>query len=140
MHPVGWDREDRTYYYFSGDRLYRRTDPPLPVEKAKPKSTSKKAQAQRRKSRQSKRRKTIASDDEDTEMGELDETQNGTIVDDTVVVQASDEQDPEKIDTYGGYKFECVAVTLDEYNAFLAHIEIFYSSQNFLNSMDMFCF
>lgn len=123
VHPVGWDRHDRTYYKFAGERLYRRTDPPIPEPvKTKAKYTSKKAQAQRRRERASKRRKVVESDDNDTEMGDVDETLNDSLLDDENV-QTPIEEDPEKINTFGDYKFECVAVSLDDYKSFIATME-----------------
>lgn len=79
------------------NRLYRRTDPPLPAPrkpaKQKPKSRSTRA------SRASKRRKVAAADEEEEpEKANEGEDQNGEI------------------------KWECVAVTLSEYNEFLGSI------------------
>ncbi|KAK5091725.1 hypothetical protein LTR05_001910 [Lithohypha guttulata] len=126
-HPVGWDRQDRTYYDFQfARRLYRRTDPPIPepTKKTKSKYTSKKAQSQRRQSRASKRRKISDAEDGDTEMGDAEDTMDETKIEDetTIMKPQQEEDDPEKLDTFGGYKFECVAVTLEDYNAFLATI------------------
>ena len=125
MHPVGWDRHDRTYFKFDDERLYRRTDPPIPEPiKAKAKYTSKKSQSQRRQQRSSKRRKTVESDGDDADMGDADETMGVTQPEDgdTSMLPPAEEEDPEKVDTFGEYKWECVAVSLDEYNDFLASI------------------
>ena len=103
----------------SGDRLYRRTDPPLPTDKAKSKYTSKKAQSQRRRARASKRRKVnTAADEDDSDPAEVDETLNETALDDTTIVAHEKDIGPETINTYGDYKWECVAVTFTEYNEF----------------------
>lgn len=115
MEELGWDREERSYYVLDDSRLYRRTEPPLPVaSKAKSKSNTLKAQAARR--RASKRRRIEAS--ETPEMKEEDmsmATGNNTsedLLDNCLVV-----------DTFGGYKWECVAVTSDQYQDFLKAIE-----------------
>lgn len=125
-HPAGWDRQDRVYYKLSGNRLYRRTDPPIPEpSKSKPKLkyTSKKAQAQRRKSRSSKRRKVNDSDDADTELADADETTNDVQLDgETTLDQSIADTDPEKLNTYGELRWECIAITLDEFNSFMATI------------------
>lgn len=113
MEPFGWDSQEREYYVLDDNRMYRRTEPPLPaVPKAKPKSNSIKARAARR--RAGKRRKveeeidSEAPDDEDT--SQLDTTQ-------------LEEENNTELDTYGGYKWECVAVKLDDFNEFLDSIK-----------------
>ncbi|KAK5947135.1 hypothetical protein PMZ80_001282 [Knufia obscura] len=120
-HPAGWDRQDRIYYKLNGNRLYRRTDPPIPEptkQKPKAKSTSKK-----RKSRSSKRRKLDESEDADTEMADADDTMNETQVDGDATVEPSiANSDPEKLNTYGDLKWELVAMTLDDFNSFIATI------------------
>jgi len=128
MHPYGWDREDREYFLLSGVRLYRRTAPPIPepepLRKPKGKYGSKKAQAQRRRERTSKRRKVTESPDPDTEVNDADETVNETQLDgETSARNPFDEVDPLRADTLGGYKWECMACSLDEYNAFTASMQ-----------------
>jgi hypothetical protein len=102
--------DDCQYYLLDDNRLYRRTDPPLPPpEPPKPKSTSKKAQAAKRKS---KRRKV------ESETPEVEESE---LVDgDTVMteVEAQEEVSSADIDTFGGFKWECVAITLADYQEF----------------------
>lgn len=127
MHPYGWDREDREYFLLRGTRLYRRTAPPIPepeTRKTKTKYTSKKAQAQRRRERASKRRKIVESSDADTDVNDVDDTINETQVDgETSPPNPYDETDPLSIDTLSGYKWECMACSLDEYNAFCASMQ-----------------
>lgn len=107
----------------SGDRLYRRTDPPLPIDKPKSKYTSKKAQTQRRKARSSKRRRVSAAvEEEDSEAVEADETLDETVLEDTMVVNSEKEIDPETVKTFGEYKWECIAVTYAEYTEFMAQL------------------
>lgn len=113
MEPFGWDSEEREYYVLDDNRMYRRTEPPIPVvPKAKPKSNSIKARAARR--RASKRRRvddeveSEAQEDEDT--SQLDTTQ-------------VEEKSSSEVDTYGGYKWECVAITLNDFNEFLESIK-----------------
>lgn len=86
------------------NRLYRRTDPPLPPAKsAKPKANSVKARAA---ARASKRRRVSLAESSDVQEGE--EEENG------------DKQ--EEGDTFGGMKWECLAITLEEYQDFLGSI------------------
>jgi hypothetical protein len=102
--------DDCQYYLLDDNRLYRRTDPPIPPpEPPKPKSTSKKAQAAKRKS---KRRKV------ESETPEVEEPEG--VEGDTVItgVEAQEEASSADIDTFGGFKWECVAITLADYQEF----------------------
>ncbi|KAJ5183649.1 hypothetical protein N7492_001265 [Penicillium capsulatum] len=95
IEEFGYDREGRAYYVLDDNRLYRRTDPPIPTTqrpKKKPKSRSS------RNSRASKRASRAAVEEE-TEEENQDPADSAT-------------GDPEP-------KWECVAVTLTEYNEFL---------------------
>ena len=73
----------------------------------------------------SKRRKVAAeSEDEDTEMA--DDELNETAIDDTEEqprTERSGDKDPETVNTYGEYKWECVAIALDEFNNFISMIK-----------------
>jgi DNA-directed RNA polymerase len=78
--------------------LYRRSDPPIPAAApAKPKAKSKKARAA---ARSSKRRRVSTRSEADNE----EETENG--------------QDASE-DPSGGFKWECIAVSLPEYQEFI---------------------
>lgn len=127
IHPYGWDRHDRTYFLFSPERLYRRTDPPIPepeTKTTKAKYTSKKGKTQRRGGRTSKRRKIEESEEDDTAMGEADETMDEPKAEDeTTMAHVEEAEDPTQLNTFGDYKLECIAITLDEYNEFLGTIE-----------------
>ena len=107
IEPFGWDAEDRTYFLLDDNRLYRRTDPPPTPVLWKPKKNSKKAKAALR---ASKRRKVSEAAEDDSEPGE----------EAAVDTQVNGHQED---DTFGGMKWECVAVTLDEFNAFITSIE-----------------
>lgn len=112
MEELGWDRDERSYFVLDDNRLYRRTEPPLPPAatakpKAKPKASTKKAQAARR--RASKRRRV-----EEIESPEPEEHEEE---------QPQPEEDnggasSTEVDTYGGFKWECLAITLTEYQEF----------------------
>ncbi|TAQ88317.1 hypothetical protein B7494_g3340 [Chlorociboria aeruginascens] len=105
VEAYGWDSDDRTYIVLDDDRLYRRTDPPLPPPPApKPKKNSKKAKAALR---ASKRRKVSDAAD-----GEADHPEPPTI-DNTI----------REDDGFGGMTWECIAVTVDELNAFIKSLE-----------------
>ncbi|KAK8252217.1 hypothetical protein IWZ00DRAFT_265409 [Phyllosticta capitalensis] len=102
VEEFGWDKDDRTYYLLDDDRLYRRSAQPLPPPpraKPKPKPEPKKTRG----TRASKRRRLSTTDDESAAEEE----------------PAVDESAPQELETFGGMTWECVAVTLDEYNDFI---------------------
>ncbi|KIW18765.1 hypothetical protein PV08_03054 [Exophiala spinifera] len=106
IEEFGYDGDDRQYYLLDDNRFYRRTDPPPPpVPKAKPKANSKKAIAARR--RESKRRR-LEAELEDT----ADEHHEGN---DESHMADEKTQEPWEIDTFGGFKWECIAITLTDY-------------------------
>ncbi|KAL9038689.1 MAG: hypothetical protein Q9180_002981 [Flavoplaca navasiana] len=108
VEEIGYDKRERFYYVLDDNRLYRRTDPPLPPPPApKPKANSKKAKAA---ARASKRRKT-----KDFQDSENDDEQDTTV----------DHQVEEAIEghSFAGRTWECIAVTLTEYKDFLDSIK-----------------
>jgi len=108
IEPFGWDSEDRTYIVLDDNRLYRRTDPPPPPPPApKPKKNSKKGKASRR---ASKRRKVSEAVESETEQADDAEPEDNGIVE-------------KEDDGFGGMVWECIAVTLDEFNAFTASLD-----------------
>ncbi|RMZ82775.1 hypothetical protein DV738_g1492, partial [Chaetothyriales sp. CBS 135597] len=108
MEELGYDRDERQYYVFDDNRLYRRTEPPLPPPpKTKPKANSKKGMAARRLARKRRRieeSETPASpnDESRTEPDEVGRPVSGTPA-------GAD------VDTFGGFKWECLAITLADY-------------------------
>jgi hypothetical protein len=115
VEELGWDREERSYYVLDDSRLYRRTEPPLPAApKAKPKANTLKAQAARR--RANKRRRV-----ETSETPELKDEEE------SMMVGSKSTDDPQngdsQLETFGGYKWECVAVTSEQYQDILKSIE-----------------
>lgn len=98
IEELGYDSEDRYYYVLDDNRLYRLTYPPIPPPKSQPKSKSRSARASRASKR--KRASGAAAD------GDSDEAN----------VYAND--DTEK-DPMEGMKWECIAVTMSEYQGFL---------------------
>ncbi|KAJ5707051.1 hypothetical protein N7488_006852 [Penicillium malachiteum] len=99
IEEFGYDREGRSYYVLDDNRLYRRTEPaipPPPRPKKKPKSRSSRA------SRASRRVSGLAAEEHDEDENKTD-TANG---------DSGEDQ----------YKWECIAVTLPEYQAFLETI------------------
>jgi hypothetical protein len=127
MDPIGWDKEDRSYYVLDDNRMYRRTDarppPPLPVAtpKPKPKAKSKKAVKPRpRGTRSSKRFKPESEpEDEDEEMVDAE----GGAQDETVATIGADDDDREHGDFgFTSNTWECVAITLEDYQEFLSTI------------------
>ncbi|KAI9738941.1 MAG: hypothetical protein M1818_005255 [Claussenomyces sp. TS43310] len=108
IEPFGWDSEDRTYIVLDDNRLYRQTEPPPPPPvAAPPKKNSKKAKAAMRASKRRKLSEAVMSEDED-KIGHAHEKHDQT-----------NEED----DGLGGMKWECLAVTLEELNSFIASIE-----------------
>lgn len=107
IEPFGWDSDDRTYFVLDDNRLYRRTDPPPPPRPAaRPKKNSKKAKAAARASKRRKFSEPMESEaepmsDADAEEHAADDGSRG----------------------FGGMKWECIAVTLDDFNTFLSSIE-----------------
>jgi hypothetical protein len=114
VEELGWDRVDRSYYVLDDSRLYRRTDPPLPAApKAKPKANTLKAQAARR--RASKRRRTEGSDSLQMNDEDSDLRSNS--------VPAGDLFPGDHLaDSFGGFTWECIAVSSEQYQEFLQGI------------------
>ncbi|KAK5201875.1 hypothetical protein LTR16_001153 [Cryomyces antarcticus] len=105
MEPLGWDSDERSLFVLDDDRLYRKTDAPLPAPP--PKSKAKPKTKKGRKGRTSKRRKISATGSERDD--EEEEAQAAATV----------EESPVEDDGFGGATWECLAVTLEEYNTFL---------------------
>lgn len=127
MDPIGWDKEDRSYYVLDDNRMYRRTDarppPSLPVAtpKPKPKAKSKKAVKPRpRGTRSSKRFKAESEpEDEDEEMVDAE----GGAQDETVATIGAEDDEREHGDFgFTSNTWECIAITLEDYQQFLATI------------------
>lgn len=110
INEIGYDREDRYYFVLDDNRLYRRTEaaspPPSPP---KPKAKSKKA---RPANRATKRRRTreaeVFAHSDDDEKHDNEEKD----------IDASKQDD----DGFGGRRWECIAITLSEYQDFLQAI------------------
>jgi DNA-directed RNA polymerase len=106
IEELGYDRDDRLYYVLDDNRLYRRTDPPIPAPlPPKPKANSKKARAA---ARAAKRRRVSEATQAKEEDGD----------DASIVAEQESKEDPD-----GGYKWECIAVTLAEYQTFIESIQ-----------------
>ncbi|KAK0633364.1 hypothetical protein B0T14DRAFT_65032 [Immersiella caudata] len=105
IEPYGWDQDDRTYIVLDDNRIYRLTEAPPPAPK--PKKNTKKAQAARR---SSKRRRVSAAISSDAEDAGDEESEHGA---------PAETED----DGLGGMKWECVAVTLDEVQQFVASLK-----------------
>lgn len=101
IEELGYDSEDRYYYVLDDNRLYRLTFPPIPPPKSQPKSRSRNARAMRA----SKRRRVSEAAGEDS---------------DEANTNASGDSAKDPMD---GMKWECIAVTLAEYQGFLNTIQ-----------------
>lgn len=109
IEELGYDKHERYYFVLDDNRLYRRTDPPPPpppAPKAKAKSKKGKAAA-----RASKRRKII----------EAEESENDA--DNDMPAEDGNAGPNEKDDDFGGRKWECIAVSLGQYQEFLESIQ-----------------
>lgn len=103
IEPMGWDSDDRTYFVLDDNRVYRMTDAPLEVPPPKKKSKS-----SRKSGRASKRRRVSAAQ-------AAAEAEDSDAQDSELAVQPEAEDDG-----FGGIKWECLAVTLDEVRNLIA--------------------
>ena len=108
MEPQGWDAEDRAYFVLDDDRLYRQTDAPLPPTPVKAKSRGQPKPKHAKATRSNKRRKitrTVVDTDDER---------------DEVAVAHEPDHKPEPVDDgFGGKKWECIAITLEDYQEVL---------------------
>ncbi|KAF2761828.1 hypothetical protein EJ05DRAFT_186119 [Pseudovirgaria hyperparasitica] len=107
IEPFGWDAEQLTYFVLDDNRLYRQTPAPLPLP---PKAKSKAKTKKRKSLRASKRRRVVETEDEETSDTEL--------VDDNTTEEQEKPTEPDD-DGFGGMKWECLAVTREDYSRFL---------------------
>jgi hypothetical protein len=120
IEPLGWDREERSYFVLDDDRLYRKTDPaPPPEEAPKPKVKAKAKPKARKGRRQSKRIKVSHDEYEDEEVDEEATEVNG----DETELKEEKTLVPEGDEGLGGSTWECLAVSFEEYKAFLETIQ-----------------
>ncbi|KAK3695183.1 hypothetical protein B0T22DRAFT_488566 [Podospora appendiculata] len=112
IEPYGWDSDDRTYFVLDDNRIYRLTEaPPPPI---KPKKGSKKARASLR---ASKRRRVSTAAASDTDEAEEEPSA-------TAAAGPAPKPEPEpEDDGFGGMKWECIAVNLEEVRKFLSTIQ-----------------
>lgn len=98
IEPYGWDRHDRVYYVLDDNRIYRFTEPELITPQPQPKRIK-----HYRTGRRASKRQRIASSSEDGDDEASDSRQQPS-------------QLPEN--GLGGGTWECVAITLQETQAF----------------------
>jgi hypothetical protein len=131
MDPIGWDKEDRSYYVLDDNRMYRRTDarppPPSPVAtpkpKAKAKSKAKKpAKPKTRGTRSSKRIKVDSEPEEEDEDETMVDAENVEQDETTVVLGAEANEREDGEFGFTANTWECIAITLEDYQEFLATI------------------
>jgi hypothetical protein len=101
MEPTGWDSQDRVLFVLDDNRMYRRTDPPPPPQpkKAAAKSKSKKGKG----ARASKRQKVSTPEPEEP-------------------IEEKAQPDAVEDDGLGGMRWECLCVTLEDYQEYLNSI------------------
>ncbi|KAL8734786.1 MAG: hypothetical protein Q9181_003047 [Wetmoreana brouardii] len=108
IEEIGYDKQERYYFVLDDNRLYRRTEPPPPPPPApKPKANSRKAKAAARASKRRKTNESQPTEQEDEQEATVEDGVNGTMGE----------------DGFGGRKWECLAVTLNDYNDFLESIK-----------------
>ena len=133
IEPCGWDRDDRTYFVLDDNRLYRQSNPPVDIlNSPKPKKSAKPADSHITKAklksrppptrgiRASKRLKTDHHDrpqeyQKEEEIGEDNDVDMEHEI-------TSGEHSKEEEATFGDMNWECIAITLEEYQEFLSGI------------------
>ncbi|KAL9069459.1 MAG: hypothetical protein Q9161_005510 [Pseudevernia consocians] len=111
IEEIGYDKHERYYFVLDDNRLYRRTDPPPPPPPPPPHKAKAKSKKGRAAARASKRRKTIDADES------ANDADNDTLAEDGGA-GVNDEDDG-----FGGRKWECIAITLGQYQEFLESIQ-----------------
>ncbi|OHE91753.1 PHD-finger domain-containing protein, partial [Colletotrichum orchidophilum] len=95
IEPIGWDKDDRTYFVLDDNRVYRMTEPPNPP------TPKKRPKAAKYGSRSNKRRRVSAPNEAD----HADQSANES----TDVVADTTEDN-----SLGSMKWECLAVSLED--------------------------
>jgi hypothetical protein len=131
MDPIGWDKEDRSYYVLDDNRMYRRTDarppPPSPVATPKPKvkaksKAKKPAKPKTRGTRSSKRIKVDSEPEDEDEDETMVDAENIAHDETTVVLGAEADEKEDGEFGFTANTWECIAITLEDYQEFLATI------------------
>ncbi|GKT39954.1 reticulocyte-binding protein 2 a [Colletotrichum spaethianum] len=103
IEPIGWDKDDRTYFVLDDNRVYRMTEPP-----PKPATPKKKSKVTKYGSRSNKRRRVSGTNG----TGEAEHSVNEPA--DEVASTAPED------DGLGGMKWECLAVSLEDVQGIIA--------------------
>ncbi|CAA9958368.1 PHD multi-domain protein [Pyrenophora teres f. maculata] len=105
MEPTGWDSQERSLFVLDDNRMYRLTDPPPPPEPAKAKS---KPKPKKSKGSRSSKRQKVSTPELEGPVGEE---------------YATAEQETQEADSgLGGKKWECICVTLEDYQEYMNNI------------------
>ncbi|KAG8626058.1 hypothetical protein KVT40_006459 [Elsinoe batatas] len=127
IEPFGYDSEDRDYFVLDDSRLYRRTNVPIPPTPTKPKAKPKpkakaksKAKPRTKPTRSSKRIK-LSTPEAESEAEEDEKMVDDTELDGEVKIDPATNE-TEEDDGLGGMKWQCIAITMDEYQDFLESI------------------
>lgn len=105
MEPTGWDSEDRVLYVLDDNRLYRQTEPPPPPE---PKKTKAKPKPKKSRGTRASKRQKVSTPEPEELVEEDDES-------------TEQKKEPED-DGFGGMKWECICVTLEDYQEYMGSI------------------
>jgi hypothetical protein len=112
IEPFGWDKDERIYYVLDDNRLYRRTDaspPPEEPTKPKVKAKSKKGRSTRSNKRRRVSRTIPETSPEDEDDEPVKEDRNGV----------DEEPEPPRMDAFAYKEWELIAISMDEYAAFI---------------------
>lgn len=113
MEPTGWDSQDRVLFVLDDNRMYRRTDVPTPPPTQKTKAKAKPKAKKPKGTRSSKRQKASTPESEDSAEDEQTGADQG----------ADQEQAQVEDDGFGGMKWECICVTLEDYQDYMTAIK-----------------
>ncbi|KAK1598079.1 PHD-finger domain-containing protein [Colletotrichum navitas] len=102
IEPIGWDKDDRTYFVLDDNRVYRMTEPP-----SKPMTPKKKSKVARYGSRSNKRRRVSAANGTDETYQSVDNP-------------ADDDVSAPEDNGLGGMRWECIAVSLEDVRGIIA--------------------
>ncbi|ROT37025.1 hypothetical protein SODALDRAFT_380509 [Sodiomyces alkalinus F11] len=107
IEPMGWDRQDRTYFVLDDNRVYRLSEP-----LAQPPLSRKKTKTSRRALRASKRRHS-SNTNNTADPGGANSNPSESVLSDGIEIDNG----------LGGMKWECLAVTLEEVHRVVASFQ-----------------
>lgn len=118
MEEFGWDKQERSYFVLDDSRMYRLTKPTPKTQKQakpkpKPKAKAKPPPPKSKGSRSSKRQKMADGDSKNDD--DLDQQEIVNHPDE----ETEEEEEQDENNGLGGAKWECIAVSSDDYVNFI---------------------